>query len=309
MSSNPWLERLGFSSEDRVMILHTDDVGMCQASLDAYRDLLDFGLISTASTMVPAPWFPGVVELVRDYEGELDLGVHLTLTSEWSRYRWGPVSTRDPDSGLLDAQGYLPQTRKEIAFRGKPEAVRQEIEGQIAKALDAGIDVTHVDTHMGTAFNPDYARAYVEVALSHRIPPLVVRFIDPDVRRRVHMAEVEVSEDGVRDIVAQIRALEARGVPLLDRVMDFPHDQPGGELPRLKEMLETLPPGLTYMINHAAKDTPELRAITPDWRGRVTDYRLMTSPAVRAVIKESGVHVVGWRDIRDTMRDGWNVNL
>ena len=303
MNPNPLLSRLGLSNDDRVVILHTDDVGMCQASLDAYRDLLDFGLISTAATMVPCSWFPGVVELVRDYEGQIDLGVHVTLTSEWSAYRWGPISTCDPESGLLDAQGYLPRTRREIASRGEPQAVRREIAAQLDKALEAGIDVTHIDTHMGTVFHPDYARAYVEVALSHQIPPFLLRFADQDVRDRARLNEMGISESEAQQILAQLRALEAQGVPLLDRIMDFPRDRPGGELPRLRETLDILPPGLTYMINHAAKDTPELRAITPDWQGRVTDYELMTSPAVRTAIQASGVHVIGWRDVRDAMRD------
>jgi hypothetical protein len=303
MKPNPLLSRLGLSNDARVVILHTDDVGMCQASLDAYRDLLDFGLISTAATMVPCPWFPGVVELVRDYEGEVDLGVHVTLTSEWSAYRWGPISTRDPASGLLDDQGYLPQSQGEIASQGEPEAVRREIDAQVQKALAAGIDVTHLDTHMGTAFHPDYARAYVDVALSNQVPPFLLRVADQDVVDRVHKHKIGISKADAQLLLAQLRALEAQGVPLLDRIMDFPRDRPGGKLPRLRETLDTLPPGLTYMINHAAKDTPELRAITLDWQERAIDYQLMTSPAVRAAIRESGVHVIGWRDVRDVMRN------
>ena len=302
MSPNPWLKRLGFSDEDRVLILHTDDVGMCWASLDAYQDLVDFGLISTGSTMVPCPWFPAVAEFCRTYSGEIDLGVHLTLTSEWSGYRWGPVSTRDTGSGLLDAEGYLPRTNEEIASQGWPEVVRKEIHAQLTKALDTGIDVTHLDTHMGTALHPDYARAYIEAALSHHVPPFLVRFGEAMLHERDRLAESGMTEEEAQDVLAQIRALEAQGLPILDHILSFPLDQPEDRLGFLEQILETLPPGLTYLINHAAKDTPELRAITPDWRGRVADYEAMTSPETRSLIAGSGVQVIGWRVIRDLMR-------
>jgi hypothetical protein len=106
---NPYLSRLGYGPEDRVVVLHADDIGMCHATLPAYVDLLEFGLISSAATMVTCPWFPQAAALCRA-QPEADMGAHLTLTCEWDDYRWGPISTRDYASGLLDAEGYLHRT-------------------------------------------------------------------------------------------------------------------------------------------------------------------------------------------------------
>jgi predicted glycoside hydrolase/deacetylase ChbG (UPF0249 family) len=106
MNPNPLLKKPGLADDDRLVILHADDVGMCQASLTAFADLVEFGLVSSGATMVPCPWFPAVAAYCREHPG-VDLGVHLTLTSEWDTYRWGPLSTRDPASGLLDGEGYF----------------------------------------------------------------------------------------------------------------------------------------------------------------------------------------------------------
>lgn len=172
MLPNPILNKLGFGDRDRLLIIHADDVGMCQASLAAYRDLVDFGLVSAASTMVPCPWFPATAQFCREHGGpEVDMGVHITLTSEFNGYRWGPISTRDPSSGLLDQAGLFHTDTDAVRANADPAAVEQEIRAQVARALDGGIDVTHIDTHMGSVLDPRFMLAYIQVALEQRLPP------------------------------------------------------------------------------------------------------------------------------------------
>src|SRR5512137_730397 len=149
MHPNPVLRKLGLADDDRAVIIHTDDIGMCQASLAAFADLVDFGLISSGATMVPCPWFPEVAAYCRAHPS-VGLGVHLTLTSEWDSYRWGPISTRDPASGMIDDDGYFYRRSEPVQECADPEAVLVELQAQVERALKAGIDVTHVDTHMGT---------------------------------------------------------------------------------------------------------------------------------------------------------------
>src|SRR5512139_2214421 len=149
MVPNPFLKKLGFSDADRAVIIHTDDIGMCHASLEAFKDLWEFGIITSAAVMVPCPWFPTVALLCRANPG-IDMGVHATLNAEYASYRWGPLSTRDPDSGLLDADGHFHQWPQAVYDNARPEAVEEEVNAQIEVALAAGIDVTHVDSHMGT---------------------------------------------------------------------------------------------------------------------------------------------------------------
>jgi predicted glycoside hydrolase/deacetylase ChbG (UPF0249 family) len=301
MRPNPVLKRLGLGDDDRAVIIHADDVGMCQATLAAYADLVDFGLVSAASTMVPCPWFPAVAAFCRDRSGDnLDMGVHLTLTSEFERYRWGPISTRDPSSGMIDGDGYFFAESEAVQSHGNPKTVQQEIEAQVQRAMEAGIDVTHVDTHMGAVAHARFLPAYIQIALQHDVPPLMLRLDEAGLRE----LGVGIDAETAALFAGQLWALEAQGVPLLDSLQGMPLEQPDDRLDQVKRALAALPAGVTYLIIHPARDTPELRAIAPDWRGRVADYEAFTSQALAAYVRDSGIHIIGWRVLRDLMRSG-----
>ena len=119
MNPNPFLKKSGFSDNERAAIIHTDDIGMCHASVQAFKDLCEFGTITSGAVMVPCPWFPAVAQMCRENPG-MDIGVHATLNAEWTAYRWGPVSTRDLASGLLDADGYFHQWQPAVYKNAKP---------------------------------------------------------------------------------------------------------------------------------------------------------------------------------------------
>ena len=169
METSSIAPRLGFEAEDRVVIIHADDVGMCHASLAAFVDLVSTGLVFSASVMVTSPWFPGVAACCRNLPAA-DIGVHITLTSEWQDYRWGPISGRDPSSGLIDAQGYFHRSCDAFARNGQPEAIAREMRAQLDRAEMAGIDVTHVDNHMFSLFEPGLLPLYFELGLEHEMP-------------------------------------------------------------------------------------------------------------------------------------------
>ncbi len=291
---NPYLSRLGYGPEDRVVVLHADDIGMCQATLPSYVDLLEFGLISSAATMVTCPWFPQAAALCRAHP-EADMGAHLTLTCEWDAYRWGPVSTRDPASRLLDAEGYLPRASEAVWDRATEGAVQSEIEAQLDRALAAGIDVTHVDTHMGTLAHPRFATGYVDLALSRRLPLLMTR-LDPANPRNRELLRTSPEIAAMSGQLAD--RIEDAGMPVFGHVVGLPLDRPEERVAQARRVLDGLPPGLSMFIIHPAQDTPELRAIARDWPSRVADYEAFTSPELREYIRASGIHVVGYRALR-----------
>jgi len=295
MNPNPVLGRLGFADEDRVIIIHTDDIGMCQATVSAFAELVDFGLISSGAVMVPCPWFPQVAAYCRQHP-QVDLGVHLTLTSEHDHCRWGPISTRDPASGLIDEEGYFYRQSEEVQEHGDTAAVQLELQAQIARALASGIDVTHVDTHMGTVAHPKFIPAYVQLAVQHGIPPMILRLDEAGWRKMGMDSETTAF---AAQLVPQ---LEAQGLPLLDHLAALPLDQPADRVEQAKRALDSLPPGLTHFIIHPAQDTPELRAITPHWPGRVADYQAFTTRELRDYIRGSGVQVISYRALRQLMR-------
>ena len=302
MDPNPLIQRLGYADDDRVVIIHADDIGMCQATLPAFSDLVDFGLISSSAVMVPCPWFPQLATICRQYPPDkVDIGVHLTITSEYDNYRWGPISTRDPASGLIDEQGYFYHGSAGVQEHGVTNAVQLESEAQIARALAAGIDVTHIDTHMGAVVHPKFLPGYAQFALKHRLPLMMLRL---DETGWIQLGQA-MGMGMVRDTAALgarlVRELEAQGVPLLDHIVMMPLDQPTDRVEQAKRMFDALPPGLTHFIIHPACDTPELRTITPDWQSRVADYQAFTSKELRDHIRNCGVQVIGYRELRALM--------
>jgi predicted glycoside hydrolase/deacetylase ChbG (UPF0249 family) len=297
MGPNPVLRKLGFADDDRVVIIHADDIGMCQATLTAFDELIGFGLVSCGAVMVPCPWFPQVAAYCRQHP-DVDLGAHLTLTSEWEGYRWGPISTRDPASGLLDDEGYFHHRSEEVQEHVDAAAAQRELEAQVARALAAGLDLTHVDTHMGTVAHSKFVPVYVPLALQHRLPLLMFRFDEAGWRA------IGLDGETAALAVQLVQQLEAQGVPLLDNLVALPLEaQPGDRVALAKEALGSLPPGLTHFIIHPAQDTPELRAITSSWQSRVADYQAFTSRELADYIKSEGLQVIGYRPLRELMRD------
>jgi hypothetical protein len=296
MTSNPMLKKLGFSDTDRLVIIHTDDIGMCHASLQAFKDLWKFGTITSAAVMVPCPWFPATAQMCRA-NPEIDMGVHATLNAEWESYRWGPVSTRDQASGLLDPDGYFHQWHQAVYDNAKPEAVEKEVNAQIERALAAGIDVTHVDSHMGTVMNPLFVQSYIQAAAGRLLPPMLPR-VDA---KGMEMVEMSATERQAYEPVMQ--QLEKIGVPMLDGILSMPLDEPDGrkQMAVAKDLLGNLPVGITHFIFHPSIDTPELRAIAPDWESRVANYNTFMSDELKQFIESEDIKPIGYRRIRNTM--------
>ena len=292
---NPALTALGFSKTDRVLILHADDIGMSHASLEACRELMNFGLISSASIMVPGPWYPQVSDYCR-CNSKIDIGVHLTLNSELSSCRWRPLSTRNLDSGLLDATGYFHKDRAIITQYGRLNDIQIELQQQISCALADAIDVTHIDEHMGTVAHPRFLSIYAQLALEYAIPALILRLSEVDYLMMGFNSKWSESSSRI------IKELEEQGVPLLDNYYIMPLDSHEKRVETVRQLFANLPSGLTHVAIHPAIDTPELRAMTPDWRGRVADYEAFTSETVKQLIHSSGIQIISYRDLRELMR-------
>jgi predicted glycoside hydrolase/deacetylase ChbG (UPF0249 family) len=158
---NPYLQQLGFQADDRVVVVHADDIGMCHATLPAIDELMAFGLVTSASAMVPCPWFLEAASWHRR-NPQFDLGIHLTLTSEWQHYRWGPLSCRDEGSGLLDDQGYFHATTADVRRQARSEAVLIEMRHQIDRGVGSGINPSHVDNHMMVAMCDEFLEIYLQ---------------------------------------------------------------------------------------------------------------------------------------------------
>jgi predicted glycoside hydrolase/deacetylase ChbG (UPF0249 family) len=295
---NPYLKRLGFAADDRVVVLHADDIGMCQATISAYTDLIACNAVSSVAMMVPCGWFPAAAALYRQHPSaaRLDVGAHLTLTSEWDSYRWRPLAITDPASGLLDDEGCFHRLAAPVQAQADPLAAARELEAQIEAALAAGLDLTHMDSHMITLFHPKFLPAYFDLARRYRLPAFMLRG-DREFWLREGLSEAEADE-----LAAVTERAEAEGLPLFDAFYVTSLTEHENRLADGLRGLEACPPGLTHFVIHPAADTPELRAMAPDWRCRVADLALFTSTAWAEAVAKSGVKVIGYRKIRDAMR-------
>jgi predicted glycoside hydrolase/deacetylase ChbG (UPF0249 family) len=223
------------------------------------------------------------------------MGVHLTLTSEWDGFRWGPISSRDQASGMLDGEGYFPRTTPVIQQSGDPDFVRRELFTQVERAIAAGISPTHADTHMGSVFHPKYMPAYVQLALHFKLPVMIPRFDE------IRLRKWGFDGDAVEWALSTLRTLEGEGLPLIDHIHGMPLDEPEHRLKQVFAALDALEPGITHFIIHPSHDTPEARTIGPDLPSRRGDYETFMDERVRAHIRKTGIQVIGYRALKALM--------
>lgn len=279
--------RMG-QGDAKLLMVHADDAGMCHSVNLATQEALLSGSVQSASIMVPCPWFSEMAETARAHT-ELDIGLHLTLTSEWKYYRWRPVAAAEKVKGLLDGEGYLWRDARSVAGHASAAEVETELRAQIERARQFGIKFTHVDTHMGTLYaRPDYFEVYTKVAREAKVPCMMPR---PTAEAAAEMSEYPIT-------AAMLEAKERDGFVLLDRLVTGVR---GSTLEERREsyrqLVRSLKPGVTKLIVHLAKEGEEIRAVTNAWEQRWSDFRFWTSAAARTLLNENGVRPVTYREL------------
>jgi predicted glycoside hydrolase/deacetylase ChbG (UPF0249 family) len=276
-------ERLGYPRDAKLLIVHADDLGMAHSVNAATIRAFETGLVNSGSIMVPCPWLSEIATFARA-NPNADLGLHLTLTSEWTSFRWGPVSSRDKVSSLLDKDGYFRLTETEAAAQADPKQVEMEITAQIERARSLGIQPTHLDSHMGTLYqNKELFEVFLRVARSQKLP---VRVAKTWFTRADFLSSV-LSPDDV----------------YIDRTLDItPAVAPQDWAKFYSDALAKLEPGVTEVVIHLAYDDAEMRGATSDhpawgaaWRQR--DFQFFTSDAFRKVLQENNIKLITWREL------------
>ena len=292
---NTTLQRLGFQPTDRVAIVHADDLGMCHAANLAFAENLAFGVVTSGSVMMPCSWVPEMAAWCRQHP-QADVGVHITLTSEWQEqgYRWRPLSTCDPQSGLMDEEGYMWPLNEQVYAHMDPDAAIAEMRAQIEMALAQGIDVTHIDTHMGTVMHPQLVAGYVQLALEYRLPAMLPR-ISPE-----RMAEWGVDPEIGQAMVAQMDTLVALGFPMLDNI-SAAHEE-GDHLDIYCRLFDALPEGITHLLLHPSVPGYDVESLGEPAGYRIKDYQTFLNPKLEEHIADQGIHLIGYRALRDLLR-------
>ena len=271
-------ERLGYPRDAKLLILHADDLGAAHSVDAATFDAFDKGAISSASIMMPTPWVAEVAAYAKSHPNA-DLGLHLTLTSEWETYRWGSVESSDKVPSLLDSAGTFPRDAAPVTANAKLDEVERELRAQVQRALAMGIKPTHVDSHMGSLFtSPGLMATYIKVAHEYHLPFLTLRN-NPFGGPPPQLAATDIPLDAI------ITAGE-----------DVPRD-------KWKEFylnaIAGLKPGVTEIIIHLGHDDAELQAVMVNhepwgstWRQR--DYDVVNSAEFKKALKDNNVILIPW---------------
>ncbi|MCH8949235.1 MAG: polysaccharide deacetylase family protein [Chloroflexi bacterium] len=290
-------ERLGYAPDERVLILNADDVGSSHASNLATFECVENGSLTSASLLAPAPWFPEAAAYARAHP-DVDFGVHLTLTCEYTGYRWRALADRATSPGLYDDEGYLWRTMNEAVEHVSVEEAERELRAQIDTALAAGVDVTHIDTHMGTVVMPKFIGTYISLALEYGIPLFAYR---PS-QERLRQAGLGHFWDGLEP---QLRRLDEAGFPVLDHILTKTTDQPPeSKEAYVRDLFANVRPGLGHFLIHPTTVSEEVAAVTENVESRVKDYELFRDRSMANLLAELGIHTTTYRQIREAYRTG-----
>ncbi|MBT2483605.1 MULTISPECIES: polysaccharide deacetylase family protein [unclassified Microbacterium] len=298
-------DRLGLPPGARAIILNADDFGMCHAANTAIIDLLTAGRIDSATIMVPCGWSPEALAFAAS-RTDLDVGVHLVLTSEWTRYRWRPLT--GTCTSLVDEHGFFPTAVAAVETNATDDDVAAEIAAQLQAALDAGVDVTHLDNHMGSVYGlatgRDFMRQVFDVAVRHGLPFRLPRSMDDTGADPALQAKL----DGAAAVA------DSLGVEIIDRLWSHPFELAGEGTPdeesyeQIRDgfvaLLRAVPAGVTEIYLHPMVDDEELRhAVDIGAAKRGYELRLLSDSVVLQTMVDESLVRVGWRDLRRLQRD------
>jgi len=291
-SNVTFAERLGWKANDVVVILHVDDVGMSHSSNLGAIDATEKGVATSFSIMMPCPWVPEIARYLKVHSAA-DSGLHLTLTSEWQIYRWGPLAGKSQVPGLVDNEGCLWHTVQQVATKAAPEEIEREVRAQIDRAETLGIPITHLDSHMGTLFaRPDYFERFARIGIEKQIPILIVGG---------HGSHLPADERKAADQLRHwVKEVWNAGLPVLDDLFTGFTSFKAEEKPeKLMALLAELKPGVTEILFHASLPTEDFPLITGSSEARRADLKALTDPRVKQLIQERGILLTTWKELKE----------
>lgn len=287
-AQNTIQEKLGYSKETKLLIIHADDFGMCHSENLATIKAMEDGVVNSASIMVPCPWFTEAAQYTKEHP-DLDIGIHLTLTNEWGKYKWGTVADACEVPSLIAENGYMHSECPDVSKHAKVEDVEKELRAQIEKAIAAGVKPTHFDSHMGCLFydRADLFEVYINLGKEYGVPTMVNKeFFTYMIPGEDHTAKF-------------IKYFEDPELIITNKVMMDPGIKSKEELFKFYTSLisSQLVSGLNVMINHVGYNDEELRGITARAKNRNWDLEYFTSDQCRKALKENNIQLVTWREV------------
>lgn len=280
------VERLGYPANDKLLIIHSDDLAVTHSENQASIDAMEKGSVRSASVMIPCPWLPEIAEYARKHPDH-DMGLHLTLTSEWWPYKWGPVAPRSEVASLVDSNGYFYHNCEAFSSKATVKDVEKELRAQIEKAKAMGLEPTHFDSHMGCLFfqNPDFFAVYLKMGRLYGVPSMISRDV------------YDMLPDAFK------KAVTPQDI-MVDRVITAtPEDYAKGMEQYYLNVLGHLQPGVNVLLIHTAYGTDDMQRMTDGFPGawdagwRQADYNFFSSELCKKVLKDQNIQLITWKQV------------
>ena len=318
-------ERLGYPSDKKIIILHIDDAGMSFDSNEGAYEALTKGVSNSVSVMMPCPWVPDFLGRLKESPG-LDVGLHITLNSEWAGYRWGPVAGKSVVPSLVDPDGYFWPSTGAAVQNGNAADVATEVAAQLEKARAMGFNPTHIDAHMGTIFaREDFITEYVKLGMMNHIPVMFPcghntyfkNFLREQMKFKMMamgkytegmdlplpMTDAQSAEMGERLWSAGLPAIDdlhnqsydwvfPEGMEMTDKnIMEFRRE-------KYKEIVKGCEAGITMIIMHCTKPTDAFHTISEEsYYVRKGDYLVMLDDDFKAFLESEGIILTTWKEL------------
>lgn len=282
------LDTLGFDRNTKLLMIHADDAGLSHSENRATIQALNYGLVNSYSIMVPCPWFYEISEFALKYPN-FDYGIHLTLTSEWNSYKFGPVLNQKEVPSLVDSQGYFYKTRQDVIEKAVLKELKNELCAQIDRALSFGLLPSHLDSHMYTlGASQEFLAVYREIGQQYKLPVML-------------NSELINQVSGISE-----HQLDLHNEVLIDRIYlgNFKDFKDGKLVDYYSDSINTLEPGLNMILIHPAFNDPEMQAITknhPNFGGawRQIDLEFFSSLTCKKLLKEQGIQMISFQEIKN----------
>ena len=306
-NDSTYAEKLGYPKGSKVVILHVDDLGMSFDSNEGGINAMTKGVANSCSVMIPCPLVPGFIHYVKQHP-EMDAGLHLTLTSEWKDYRWGPVSGKQNVKGLTDNEGAFWPLVVDVVKHASADEVDQEIKAQLDKARSMGFEPTHLDTHMGTLLaTPAYTERYIKLGIQNKIPIML-----PAGHATIIKQQMNASDALIQQMHFAGKILWNAGLPVID---DLNNGTYGWTIPkeswtddkkiqayktaRYIASLKELKPGITMIIMHCTATSPVFEHISDSGPTRKGDMLAMMDPLFKKALQDEGIILTTWRELME----------
>ena len=302
-----YAEKLGYPKNAKIIILHIDDMGMSYDSNIGGIEAMTKGVANSCSVMMPCPWVPGFVHYMKEHPG-LDAGLHLTLTSEWKDYRWGPLSGKPKTPGLVDTEGAMWRGVADVVKHASADEVETEIRAQVERARAMGFEPTHLDSHMGTLFaTPAFIERYIKVGMEYNIPVMF-----PGGHNTLIAQELKNTSADMKMARETGKTLWNAGLPVLDDLYNDSYSwKPSPDIyaddkklqsyktQKYTEVLKSLQPGITMIIMHCTNTSETFQHISDSGPTRRGDYLAMMDPALKKFIEKEGIILTTWREMME----------